>query len=55
MSDTAQGHSLTPQSRKGEATESAMSEGLINGSIVMGIMGGVMYGALKNPTFRKVR
>jgi len=47
--------SLTPLDRREEVTGAAMSEGLVNGGMVLTGMLGVLYGSLRNPTFRKVR
>ncbi|CAJ1966105.1 unnamed protein product [Cylindrotheca closterium] len=45
--------SLTPKERKEEVTGSAMSEGVMNGSIVLGTAMGGLFVAMRNPNFRK--
>jgi hypothetical protein len=46
--------SLTPKHRETEVTDSAMSEGVINGVMVLLPTMGGLYGAMQNATFRKL-
>ena len=47
--------SLTPKERSDEVTGQAITEGLINGAVVLVPCLAGMFFALKNPNFRKVR
>lgn len=45
--------SLTPKERQAEVTESAMSEGMVNGGMVLAAALGGFTVAMRNPNFRK--
>ncbi|KAL3927884.1 MAG: hypothetical protein SGBAC_012892 [Bacillariaceae sp.] len=45
---------LTPKHRQDEVTGSAMSEGMMNGGVVLGTAMGGLFAAMRNPTFRKL-
>ncbi len=47
--------SLTPKHRAEEVTSQAMSEGLVNGALVMVPSMGAVYTGLQNASFRKVQ
>ena len=47
--------SLTPKDRSEEVTGVAMTEGLVNGTMVFIPTLGALYFAMQNPSFRKVR
>lgn len=45
--------SLTPKEREREVTESAMSEGMLNGGMVLAATMGGLFLGMRNPSFRK--
>lgn len=47
--------SLTPKHRSDEVTNAAMTEGLMNGAVVLAPCLAGLYFAMRNPNFVKVR
>jgi hypothetical protein len=47
--------SLTPKSRSEEITDVAMNEGLVNGALTLLPSMGVLYAAMQNAKYVKVR
>jgi hypothetical protein len=46
--------SLSPKDRKDEVTGAAMTEGVVNGTMVLMTSFGGLYAAMQNAKFRKV-